>query len=261
MVRGIDRFQAHFENYTDCFAIIGGAAAAEWFAAEDFVFRATKDIDIVLLIEAVDDAFLKRFWDFVLQGGYETKQRSDGRPIYYRFTKPKDASYPEMLELFSRGPDNLSLGDGQAIVPIPKEDDASSLSAILMDDDYYNVVRHFREVANGLPLITLPGIILLKARAWLDLSGRAKAGERVDSKHIKKHRNDVFRLAMLLPAGERFVLPASVYDDFRRFLSAFPEHSGEWKNIRAAVGKNPALPPVGDVIEALTGAFVNRVEQ
>lgn len=261
MVRGIDRFQAHFENYTDCFAIIGGAAAAEWFAAEDFVFRATKDIDIVLLIEAVDDAFLKRFWDFVLQGGYEIKQRSDGRPLYYRFTKPKDASYPEMLELFSRGLDNLSLGDEQTIIPIPKEEEASSLSAILMDEEYYDVVRDFREVSKGLPLITPPGIILLKARAWLDLSARAESGEKVDSKHIKKHRNDVFRLALLLPAGEHFAVPPRVHDDFHRFLSAFPEHSGEWKSIRAAVGKSPALPPVGDVIEALTVTFVNRVEQ
>jgi hypothetical protein len=132
-----------------------------------------------------------------LQGGYEIKQRSDGRPIYYRFAKPKREDFPEMLELFSRGPDNLPLGDKQTIVPIPKEEDASSLSAILMDEDYYKIVHEFREVIRGLPLITPAGIILLKAKAWIDLTARAESGEQVDSKHIKKHRNDVFRLTLL----------------------------------------------------------------
>jgi hypothetical protein len=256
VVKGIALFQAHFEEYADYYAIIGGAAASEWFARQDFVFRATKDIDIVLLIEAVDDAFVKHFWNFVVQGGYEIKQRSDGRPVYYRFAKPKGANYPEMLELFSRGPDSLSLRDEQTIVPIPKEEDASSLSAILMDEDYYKVVQDFREVTDGLPLITPAGIILLKARAWLDLRARAESGEKVDSKHIKKHRNDVFRLTLLLPAGERFTVPQSVHDDLHRFLAAFPEQSADWKSIKAAVGKNPELPPVGDVIDALVNVFV-----
>jgi hypothetical protein len=151
MVKGVDLFQAHFEQYADYYAIIGGAAASEWFARQDLAFRATKDIDIVLLIEAIDDAFLKHFWGFVLAGGYEIKQRSDGRPIYYRFARPRRNDFPEMLELFSRGPSGLSLGDEQTIVPIPKEEDASSLSAILMDEDYYKVVHDFREVTGGLP--------------------------------------------------------------------------------------------------------------
>jgi hypothetical protein len=256
VVKGIELFRAHFEKYADYYAIIGGAAASEWFTRQDFVFRATKDIDIVILIEAVDAVFLKQFWNFVVQGGYEIKQRSDGRPIYYRFAKPKSSDYPEMLELFSRGPDNLSLGDEQTIIPIPEEEDASSLSAILMDEDYYKIVHDFREVTNGLPLITPAGIILLKAKAWIDLTARAESGEKVDSKHIKKHRNDVFRLTLLLPAGESFIVPQRVYDDLRRFLAAFPEQSADWKNIQAAVGKNPELPPVGEVIEALFNAFV-----
>ncbi|NOZ87182.1 MAG: hypothetical protein GXP49_13110 [Deltaproteobacteria bacterium] len=255
MVKGIDFFQTYFEKYADCYLVIGGAAASEWFAKQELTFRATKDIDIVLLIEAINDAFIKHFWDFVLEGGYEIKQRSDGRPIYYRFAKPQRNDFPEMLELFSRGPSGLSLGDKQTVVPIPKEDDASSLSAILMDVDYYRVVHDFREVIAGLPLITPAGIILLKAKAWLDLSARSRSGERIDGKHIKKHRNDVFRMAMLLPAGEVFTVPQNVYDDLHLFLEAFPEQSPEWKNIKAAVGKNPVLPPVREVIAALNDAF------
>ena len=255
MVKGIDLFQTHFEKHADYYAIIGGAAASEWFSKQELTFRATKDIDIVLLIEAIDDTFLKHFWNFVLDGGYEIKQRSDGRPVYYRFAKPQRDDFPEMLELFSRGPSGLSLGDNQTIVPIPKEEDASSLSAILMDEDYYKVVHDFREVTAGLPLITPAGIILLKAKAWLDLSDRSQSGEKIDSKHIKKHRNDVFRMAMLLPAGEVFTVPQSVYNDLHLFLKTFPAQSPEWKNIKAAVGKNPVLPPVPEVIAALNDAF------
>ena len=37
-----------------------------------------------------------------------------------------------------------------------------------------------------------------KAKAWLDLTERKNAGENVDSKNIRKHKNDVFRLTALL---------------------------------------------------------------
>ncbi|UVC15323.1 hypothetical protein [Mesorhizobium onobrychidis] len=42
-------------------------------------------------------------------------------------------------------------------------------------------------------------LIPFKARAFLDLTARAESGEKIDGKNIKKHRNDVFRLAQLLP--------------------------------------------------------------
>ena len=256
MVKGLDCFQAHFEKFSDCYVIIGGAAASEWFAQEDFVFRATKDIDIVLLIEVLDDVFLNRFWEFVQLGGYETKQRSDGVRTYYRFAKPGSHEYPHMLELFSRGPDGIVLGDDQLIIPIPKEEEASSLSAILMDKDYYQIVHDFREIIDGLPLVTPPGIILLKAKAWIDLTTGQQLGKKVDSKHIKKHRNDVFRLAMLLPAEKTYSVPQNVHHDFQQFLAAFPEESSDWQGIKAAVGKNPSLPPVAELIAALKQTFV-----
>jgi hypothetical protein len=41
-------------------------------------------------------------------------------------------------------------------------------------------------------------LIALKARAWLDLTERAERGEQIDSKTIKKHKNDVFRSIVIL---------------------------------------------------------------
>ena len=34
-------------------------------------FRATKDIDMVVIIEAVNADFGKRFWEYIKNGGYE----------------------------------------------------------------------------------------------------------------------------------------------------------------------------------------------
>ena len=49
-------------------------------------FRATKDLDIVLHVEALTPAFGEAFWKFVEDGGYEIRQASDtGKPIFYRF--------------------------------------------------------------------------------------------------------------------------------------------------------------------------------
>ena len=43
-------------------------------------FRATKDIDLVLIIEAVDANFGKKFWEYVKQAGYEHCNKSSGVP-------------------------------------------------------------------------------------------------------------------------------------------------------------------------------------
>ena len=83
----------------------------------------------------------------------------------------------------------------------------------------------------NLPFANPAALIPLKARAWLDLSARAKKGEKVDDKDIAKHRGDVFRIANTLPgeAGPR--LPASIQEDLKSFLAAFPVESGEWAGV------------------------------
>ena len=39
-------------------------------------------------------------------------------------------------------------------------------------------------------------IILFKIKAWLDLSERRENGEHIDSKNIKKHKNDIMRILL-----------------------------------------------------------------
>lgn len=260
MVKGVDRFREQFRGHGAQFVLIGGVAADAWFTRAGLAFRATKDIDIVLLVEAIDDAFLARMWDFVRAGRYARKERSDSGRTYFRFTKPEDPAFPEMLELFSRAPEGIVVPADQAIVPVPAEEDASSLSAILMDDDYYGLVVANRETIDDLPYVTPACLILLKAYAWGDLTDRRARGEKVDEKHILKHRNDVFRLAVLLVPEERLAVPARVHAHLQRLLDAFPVGAIEWaaieQSLRAQLGG--AWPGPAPVIDVLRAYFVRE---
>src|SRR6185312_14930970 len=52
MVRGLDVFREHFAKHADQFVLIGGTAATLAMETAGLQFRATKDLDIVLHIEA-----------------------------------------------------------------------------------------------------------------------------------------------------------------------------------------------------------------
>ncbi|HTX23226.1 MAG TPA: hypothetical protein VMD03_01105 [Steroidobacteraceae bacterium] len=219
MVKGLDVFQAHFADHSDQFILIGGTAATLVMEQAGLDFRATRDLDIVLHIEAINPAFGAAFWRFIETGGYEIREASDtGKPVLYRFQKPADTSYPFMLELFCRSPDGISLTDSSRLTPIPFGDVVSSLSAILLDDAYYNFILAGRREGGGLTWIGEDRLIPLKAHAWLDLSVRKDRGEQIDSKSIRKHGNDVIRLSQLLSPDRRIPAPPTVAADLDRFL-------------------------------------------
>jgi hypothetical protein len=231
MVRGLDIFRERFRDFAGSFILIGGAACDQWFTDQGLAFRATRDLDIVLLIEVLDRQFVAAFREFVEQGRYEIRERTEGKPILYRFAKPRDERFPAMLELFSRSPDTLELSDGQAIIPVGTESGHHSLSAVLMDTAYYELIRSRQQEREGIRFASVSALIPLKARAWLDLTERKKRGEKIDSRDIDKHRTDVFRLAATLPGEPGPEIPGSVLGDLVRFLAAFPETSDEWPRI------------------------------
>lgn len=219
MVKGIDLFREHFSELSEQYVLIGGTAATLAMADAGLEFRATKDLDIVLHIEALTPEFGAAFWSFVEKGGYEIRQASaTGKPILYRFQKPRSAGFPAMLELFCRAPEGIPLTEGARLTPIPFEEAVASLSAILLDDEYYAFIIAGRRNIDGLPWIGAEQLIPLKARAWLDLSSRKAAGDRVDSKDIRKHGNDVIRLAQLLAPEMQVALGQRIAGDLDSFL-------------------------------------------
>ncbi len=221
MVRGLEYFKTHFSELSDCYVLIGGTACSLAMEAAGLSFRSTKDLDIVLCVEVLNDKFLKAFWAFVRDGKYDNRQKSTGRRLFYRFFKPQDEAYPEMLELFSRKPDILDIADGSHLTPIPTDEEISSLSAILLDNDYYHFIHSGKQELEGLPVVAPTHLIPLKARAWLDLSGRKNA----HSNDVNKHKNDVFKLYQLLNPTEAITLPDSVKTDFRKFLQAMKQET------------------------------------
>lgn len=130
------------------------------------------------------------------------------------------------IELFSRSAGRIDLDPGE-IVPVVVAPDHHSLSAILLHDAYYDLVRQHNDVTDGLAIANATSLIPLKAYAWLDLTRRLSQGEQIDSRKIKKHRSDVFRLALTLPATPGPQLPDEIRADITRFLDSFPVTSPE----------------------------------
>jgi hypothetical protein len=241
MVKGLEVFREHFRDYANRYVHIGGAACDIAMTAAGLVFRATKDLDIVLYVEALDAAFVRAFWEFVRAGGYEIQEKSTGEKQFYRFQKPTNADYPFMLELFSRQPDALKVADGSHLTPLPIEEDASSLSAILLDNDYCNFIRAGRQEVDGLTMVGAAQLIALKARAWLDLTERERRGEKLDSRTIKKHKNDVFRLYQILDPAIDPAAPDVVKKDLREFISRMRGEDVDLKSLGLRTGTRDGI--------------------
>lgn len=239
MVKGLDIFRDRFSDFEGSFILIGGAACDLWFDQLSQPFRATQDLDLVLLIEVIDPSFVKAMRGFIAEGGYQTRQRTNGSPELYRFANPTNDLFPAEIELFSRNSTGINLSPGE-VVPVEVEPDHHSLSAILLNEDYYDLIRTHHDNREGLGVANATSLIPLKAFAWLDLTRRKAEGESIDSKKINKHRSDVFRLAATLPGEPGPDLPASIIADLSRFLQAFPAKSSDWLAILAALKSNPA---------------------
>ncbi len=122
-----------------------------------------------------------------------------------------------MVELFSKAPSFIKEPEGLTIVPLPAGEEASSLSAILLDDDYYAYMKSGCKEVDGIMVLDEVHLVPFKAKAYLDLSKRKAAGERVDSSDIKKHKKDVFRLAQLFSPRTSSALPDSIRNDMTEF--------------------------------------------
>lgn len=231
MVIGLDLFREHFRPYAERYVLIGGTACELALDEFDLPFRATKDLDIVFCIEALDRTFVEAFWEFVRAGKYTVQQKATGGRQFYRFKEPESKGYPFMLELFSRAPDMLRLADDSHLTPIPTDQEVASLSAILLDDDYYHFLHGGKKDSDGLSFVGAEHLIPLKARAWLDLTERNQQGEAIDSKAIKKHKNDVFRLYQILNPDFGGEIPGKVKDDLREFISLMKTERIDFKSL------------------------------
>ena len=71
MVTGFESFKRWFSEYSEQYAIIGGTACDLLMSEEGMDFRATRDIDMVLIVESLTPQFGARFWSYIRDAGYE----------------------------------------------------------------------------------------------------------------------------------------------------------------------------------------------
>lgn len=218
MVRGFDSFRERFRGYEDCYTIIGGTACDILMSEVGLDFRATKDIDMILLIEERFAEFAAVFWGYIRDGGYKCGWKSSDVPHFYRFTEPQAAGYPAMIELFSRRPEFQASHPEIHLTPLPVSDEISSLSAIMLDDNYYRLMLEGRRTVDGVSVLRAEYLILFKMKAWLDLQQKKVDGVHVNERDLKKHKNDVFRLFSLVEPSSQVEIPSAVETDLKQFI-------------------------------------------
>lgn len=227
-VTGIEAFREAMAGHEDDYVLIGGGACSILFDLEAIPFRATKDLDIVVLTDSGADGFARALWSFVRRNGYNSWCRAEGDCSYFRFILPKDMPnidrLPEQIELFARHPNFKLNNEESEIAPLPFDEDVSSLSAIILDDGYYEFITRNVRIVDGVPLLTALHIIPLKMRAHIDLNRRHRAGQHVNDKDLVKHRGDVSKLSRLLAPADRLPLSGAMREDAEEFLADFQNY-------------------------------------
>lgn len=229
IVNGIEAFRDAMANHDGEYVLIGGGACSILFDAAGDSFRMTKDLDIIVLTDVRGGSgFASDFWAFIKQNGYESWKQADGACAYYRFNLPQDSSrllqVPEQIELFARHPDFALEDEDSVIAPLHFDEGVSSLSAIILDDGYYEFIRSHVTIVGGVPLLMPLHIIPLKMRAHIDLNQKHKDGCHVNEKDLTKHRKDVADLSRLLAPDDVLPLQGQMREDAELFLVDFEQY-------------------------------------
>ena len=155
------------------------------------------------------------------------------------------------MELFARTDIDLRDTDS-SLTPIHIDDEVSSLSAILLDEEYYRLLVENRTISGDVPVLSVQALIPFKAKAWLDLSNRRANGESIDAKNIKKHRNDVCRLASMLTGGERITMGETVRMDMESFVASYESNPVDPKVLQ--------IPGVGaqQIVDVLRSVYLRQ---
>lgn len=239
MVVGMELFRDKLKGFEDCYTVIGGAACDILMSEADIDFRLTKDIDMILILEDKKAEFAKTFWEFIKEGEYRCGWKNSDEMHFYRFTEPK-SGYPVMIELFSRKP-GYHLDVEEGIIPIHIDDDTSSLSAILLNDDFYNFMLEGRKIVAGVSVLAENYIIPFKMYAWLDLKRRKEASEHVNERDYKKHKNDVFRLLQIVNTDEKVSVSGLVRESVERFLGEIEKEQIRVEQLGLMITKEEAM--------------------
>jgi len=243
----LDHFTNFFKDFQDDYVIIGGMAAYIHLDEADLGFRGTKDIDMVILTNSSQE-LNKRIIEYIYAGNYQTKEATESIPKYYRFSKPNNETFPEIIEIFARNETELPLKTGQYIIPVQK-DDQERLSAILLDDGYFHLIKENSiKSEEGYSTINTQANICLKARAFRELSERNE-----EVKKINKHRNDILKLTLTLKDDLPLELDAQIKKDFILIIEALENMDA--KTFKQVMQEYPSTEKL-ELIKQLKQSFI-----
>ena len=84
---------------------------------------------------------------------------------------------------------------------------------------------------DGIAVLGETGLIPFKAKAFLDLSQRKAIGEHVDSRDLRKHKNDVLRLAQILKPGQHVELAPTIRADMSEFCDKISDDDANMRQL------------------------------
>lgn len=212
----------YMQPYADDYILIGGNACALNFENIGANFRATVDLDIVLITESTNDRFYGHLWDYILEHGYEGKmyRGSNAGGSAYRFIQPEDnrkPNVPAQIELFSRRPDyfDAAIAERHHITPIKTGQGISNFSAILLHDDVYEFIRSSRIPLKGISTVNLECLFGLKSVAWHSNQALFDEKKINDKNTILKHPQDMISIANVIEDPQNTLFPAQIFDSLR----------------------------------------------
>ncbi|USS84528.1 hypothetical protein M3M35_04200 [Fructilactobacillus myrtifloralis] len=128
-----------------------------------------------------------------------------------------------------------------------------------MDDDYYELLKMGRETIEYndvyISTIKIPYLILLKAKAHLDISNRGKIFNHADK---TKHRNDIFRLIPYIDLEHDYDIekvPKSILEDLNSFIILINRDTDVNKNLlhNLKVDKIITVDEIKDTLNKMAG--------
>lgn len=259
-MEGLAKFREAFAEFSDNYVIIGGSACDIVMSGTVVRPRATHDLDIIVIVENMTAAFGDRFWEFVREAGYRPEKRKcedGGFPKYelYRFIGGREG-YPEMIELLSRHQNVLGEPTGFVIEPLPIGNDVSSLSAIIMDDVFYQFTISHSRLTDGVRHADPVALIALKTKAYLNLCADRQAGRHVNSKDIRKHRSDVLKNVVIME-DELIEAPASIVGCIHDFVTSIRNDWGSISEpLAASLGRDEDF--VSELLNRLCDLFISE---
>lgn len=209
---GLGHFQDYFDDLREHYVVIGGFATVMLLDRYlDGHGKATTDIDLVL-ISTNNTQMSQRLKQYIKDGGYTIQRGTLGQYSYFRFKEPKAERFARELEIFASNENNIELDDDQRIIPIDPEDGLYSLSAIMLDSEYFEMIKNNIQKGLRAPCTNTQATMMLKMSAFRDLKARG------DDKY-KKHRRDILKLVQTLTGEEKIVLVGRMIEDFDSFVA------------------------------------------